>query len=91
MPGWLKFAVVLSILAAAGIGSLYVVDPDLGRELLGDTPIAPAPSVTTAYKWRDSKGNWQLTDRPPPQGTPYETLEANSDANILPSLNREKD
>ena len=41
--------------------------------------------VTTIYKWRDAQGNWQITDRPPPEGAPYEILKYRSDANILPS------
>lgn len=88
MSGWLKLVIVLLVLAGAGMGYLHLVNPELGRELLGDTPMAPAASVITAYKWRDAQGNWQLTDRPPPDGTPYETVEADSSANIMPSLQR---
>lgn len=91
VPGWLKLTVAACVAAAAGLGYLYFVDPRLGRELLGDTPIAPPPTVTTAYKWRDGNGNWQLTDRPPPAGTAYETIEASSDANIVPSLRSGQD
>ena len=89
MPGWMKLVVALLVLAGAGTAYLHLVDPELGRELLGNTPIAPTPSVTKAYKWRDAQGNWQLTDQPPPEGTPFETLETSSDANIVPSLKRD--
>ena len=91
VPGWVKLTLAASVVSAAAIGYLYFVDPGLGRELLGDPPIAPPPAVTTAYKWRDERGNWQLTDRPPPEGTPYETIEASSDANIMPSLKSGQD
>ena len=91
MPGWLKLLLVVVVVLGSGAGYLYLVDPELGRELLGDTPIAPPPRVTTAYKWRDEHGNWQLTDQPPPEGTPYQKLEAHSDANIMPSLKSAQD
>lgn len=86
MPGWLKFALLLAVAAAGGLGYVYFVDPELGREVLRGTPMAPPPAVTTAYKWRDASGNWQLTDRPPAPDIAYETLEAPHDANIMPSL-----
>ena len=85
MPGWLKFVAVLAVAAALGGGYLWFVDPELGRRVLRDTPLAPPPAITRAYKWRDAQGNWQLTDRPPPAGTPYETLEAHEGANVMPS------
>ena len=86
MPGWLKVLLALCAIAAAGAGYLYVLDPQLGRQLLGGTALEPAATVTTAYKWRDAKGNWQLTQEPPPEGTPYEVLETRSGDNIVPGL-----
>ena len=56
--------------------------------LLRGTPaasLAPPPAVTTVYKWRDATGSWQLTDRPPPAGTPYETVQARGARNVIPS------
>lgn len=85
MPGWLKLVLVLAVGTAAGAGYLYFIDPDLGREVLRGTPMAPSPAVTTAYKWRDAQGNWQLTDQPPAPGIEYEILEAHHDANIMPT------
>ena len=87
----MKVLVILIVVLAGGAGYLWFVDPQLGRELLGNTPIAPPSAVTTAYKWRDAQGNWQLTDQPPPEGTPYETIQADPSANVLPSLQRSKD
>ena len=87
----MKVLIILVVLLAGTAGYLWFVDPKLGRELLGDTPIAPPSTVTTAYKWRDAQGNWQLTDEPPPEGTPYETIQADPGANVLPSLQRGKD
>ncbi len=87
MPGWLKLVLVLGAAAALALAYAHFVDPQLGRKVLGGTPLAPS-AVTTAYKWRDAQGNWQLTDSPPPQGTPYEVVEAHGDANIIPSTRK---
>lgn len=89
MPGWLKFALTFCVVAVLAGGYLYLVDPQLGRQLLGGTPfasMAPPATVTTAYKWRDKKGNWQLTDEPPPAGIRYERLETRSGDNIVPAF-----
>ncbi|HEA26221.1 MAG TPA: hypothetical protein ENH92_03785 [Ectothiorhodospiraceae bacterium] len=36
----------------------------------------------TSYKWRDSEGNWQLSDTPPQNGH-YETIIVDPNTNIL--------
>jgi hypothetical protein len=85
VPGWLKPVLVLALAAGAAAGYLYLVDPDLGRRILADTPIAPPQSLTTVYKWRGADGGWQLTDRPPPGGTPYEVLQTRGARNVISS------
>lgn len=35
----------------------------------------------TLYRWDDAKGNPVISDRPPPVGTPYSTLDANYSGN----------
>ena len=86
MPGWLKLLLALVVATGAGGGYLYIFDPQLGRQLLSGTPLQLPASVVTAYKWRDAKGNWQLTAEPPPEGTACELLETRSDDNIVPAL-----
>ncbi|MDX1512227.1 MAG: DUF4124 domain-containing protein [Gammaproteobacteria bacterium] len=85
-PRWLAVALVLVLGLGGGAAYLYYVDRDLGRELLEKTPLKPPVSVTTAYKWKDADGNLQITDRPPADGTPYETMKIRSDANVVPAL-----
>ena len=87
--GWLV-VVAAVLVAAAGAGYLYY-DHELARKLLKDTPFAPAPRVTTVYKWQDAKGDWQITDRPPPDEIAYEVLEYRSDTNVMPLVPREED
>ena len=73
------------VIALAGIGAWLYLNPDEHRRLLADTPLAPKSSVTTAYKWKDASGTWQLTDTPPENGE-YETLQYRGDDNIMPAL-----
>jgi hypothetical protein len=36
------------------------------------------------YKWQNNQGVWQYTQKPPPEGVPFEEIEARSDVNVLP-------
>ena len=80
---------ILFILAAILTAVAWYVyhDPQLSREIKKEVDqILPAQQqTTTVYKWQDKAGHWQITDHPPPAGTSFETLEYQSDANIMPS------
>ena len=91
MSVWLKLLLALCVLVGAGGGYLYLFKPQLARQLLSDTPLALPGTSTTAYKWRDAKGNWQLTDQPPAAGIGYETLETRDGDNIVPAFAPKKD
>ena len=70
------------LLFAAGV---YVyLDPGLKSQLLNRTSGLGKPGTVQAYKWRNTQGEWQLTDTLPPEGIAYERLEHRSDENILP-------
>lgn len=74
--------IVLTLAAAAGVWRFY---PELVRPLVEQTPLKGALSTSTpVYQWRDAQGNWQVTDQPPPEGTPYQVKQYSLDANILP-------
>jgi hypothetical protein len=50
---------------------------------VGLSDIVPK-KTTRLFKWRDVRGNWQITDRLPPAGVDYEMLEYREDVNVLP-------
>jgi len=76
---WLLFALLL----AGGI-FLYL-NPEYRSRLLSSTSDMISPvSTSRIYKWRNDKGEWQLTDTLPPEGVTFETLEHRSDENVLP-------
>jgi len=77
--GWL----LLALLLAGGI-FLYL-NPEYRSRLLSSTSDMVSPvSTSRIYKWRNDKGEWQLTDTPPPEGVTFEILEHRSDENVLP-------
>jgi hypothetical protein len=76
---WLLIALLL-----AGGGYLYL-NPDAARQFRNQLP---TPEITRKpdrlYKWRNSAGEWQVTDAPPPAGISYERLDYRGDENVLP-------
>lgn len=75
---WLIFIVVV-----AGAIAAYL-DQDFRHWLLKTT--GTAPTETRIYKWQDNQGNWQITNTPPPAGTPYIEQEYLHDTNVIPAL-----
>ena len=70
------------LLFAAGV---YIyLNPELKSQLLNQTSSLGKSSTVQAYKWRNTRGEWQITDTLPPEGVTYELLEHRSDENILP-------
>jgi len=60
-------------------------NPDYKEQLQGLSSEAGITKKTArVYKWRNSAGEWQITDQPPPAGTEYERLDYREDVNVLP-------
>ena len=83
--GNMKILVLLIVIVVFAGGYLYL-HPEISRQLLQSTPLAPAPANTTLYKWRDATGQWQVTDTPPGPGIKYEILHYRSDVNVIPAV-----
>lgn len=81
-----QFLIALAIVAAGAAGYLALSRPglvrDVGREARA---LLPAPQgAAVFYRWRDDQGGVHIADTPPPPGTPYETVEADGEANLVP-------
>ena len=78
------FLVLLVLLLAAG-AYLYFY-PETGNRLLQGLKETGITQKKTdrIYKWRNDKGEWQLTDTPPPAGIEYEQTDYREDVNVLP-------
>ena len=79
----MRFAwLLVFLLFAAGV---YIyLNPELKSQLLNQTSSLGKSSTVQAYKWRNARGEWQITDTLPPEGVAYELLEHHSDENVLP-------
>jgi len=79
-----KKLLVLVLLAALALAAYVYWDPELRSRWLRGTPLVEQPRTTPLYRWRDAQGEWQISDRPPPPGTAYDTHEYSRDLNVLP-------
>jgi Domain of unknown function (DUF4124) len=81
--------VIVLVAVAAGAYSIYR-NPTVVNPLVEGTPLERAVrdtlGTTRLYKWRDAKGTVQITDEPPPEGTKFEKLDYQNDANVVPSV-----
>ncbi len=82
---------VVIVLVALAAGAYYVYrNPTVVSPLVEDTflegTVRGALGTTRVYKWRDAKGAVHITDEPPPEGTNFEMLEYQNDANVVPSV-----
>lgn len=86
----LKYFILLAIIATA---SLYIYqDEVLQKKLLGKVhQVAPEINQSTLYKWQNSKGEWQVTDKPPAKGIQYTTVSTGDQVNVLSNPSRKKD
>jgi hypothetical protein len=80
----MRFGWLLLVLLLAGATFLYLNPDYRSRFATSTTNLVTPVSTSRVYKWRNDKGVWQLTDKLPPEGVAFETLEHRSDENVLP-------
>lgn len=77
----------LALLAAAAAWAWWYYAPQtlpqVVREQLPVTREA-APQNPVLYKWKDDRGQWNITDRPP-DGRVFEEVRVDPDVNVLPA------
>jgi len=86
----LKYFILLGIIAAV---SFYIYQDDTFRsKILGKVhQIAPELNHSTLYKWQNSQGEWQVTDKPPKKGIAFTTISSQDQVNVMPgSANKKK-
>lgn len=81
----MKSTLIALALLAAALAALWRFYPEALTPFLSGTPLRQHVNTSTPlYQWQDAEGNWQVTDRPPPDGIPYEIRQYALDANLLP-------
>lgn len=80
----MRLAWLLLVLVLATVTTLYLF-PDAARQLRRQLPGGGFTHTTDRlYKWQDARGEWQVTDVPPPAGIPYQRQDYRDDVNVLP-------
>lgn len=84
-----KYLIFLSII---GLAAFYIYqDESLQMKLMGKVhEIAPELNQSTLYKWQNSKGEWQITDKPPAKGITFTTINSQDQINVMPSPSTKK-
>lgn len=80
----LKYLILISII---GFATFYIYqDKNLQKDLMGKVhEVAPELNQSTLYKWQNSKGEWQITDKPPAKGISFITISSQDQINVMPS------
>lgn len=85
----LKYFILITAIITT---SLYVYQDDsLQIKLLGKVhQVAPELNQSILYKWKNNKGEWQITDKPPLKGVAYTTVTSQDQINVMPSPSNKK-
>ena len=84
-----KYFILLTVVTTT---ALYIYqDEELQQKLLGKVhQVAPELNESTLYKWQNSKGEWQITDKPPSKGISFTTITSQDQINVMPSPSSKK-
>ena len=80
--------IILILMAVAIAAAVYVyLDPQLSQQVKQKAQqLTPDTHQSrTLYKWKDAQGQWQISDRPPTDGIPFETVQYDEAVNVMPA------
>jgi len=79
----LKYLIFFAIVVAA---TYYIYQDDaLRTKLIGKVhKVVPELNNSTLYKWKNNKGEWQITDKPPAKGITFTTINTQDQVNVMP-------
>lgn len=85
----LKYFILLTLIILV---TLYIYQDDILRsKLLGKVhQVVPEINKSTLYKWQNSKGEWQVTDKPPQKGIAFTTITTQDQVNVMPGPTKKK-
>lgn len=86
-----KLIIAATLLVLAGAVAVHYY-PEQAEPLLQGTPLKEMVATSKpVYQWQDDKGQWHITDAPPPKGIPYEVKRYPLDTNVLPPYEPDTD
>ncbi len=85
----LKYSILFIVIAVA---SFFIYQNEaLQTKLMSKVhQIAPELNQSTLYKWKNSKGEWQITDKPPHKDIIFTTITSQDQINIMPSPSNQR-
>ena len=83
LPAWVKKAVI-AVLVLGAVGGYLYYDPSLVEPYLRGTPLELPARTTRIYRWHNTDGTLEHSNRPPPEGIEFEVIEVSSDTNLMP-------
>jgi len=81
-----KFLLIIVVLLI--VAGIYVYQTPAYRawfERQSDEILPDTVTHNKVYRWKDQKGQWQLSDSPPAKGIDYEEVEYHKDTNVIPA------
>ena len=82
-----KFLLIVLAVLIGGAAYVYL-NPELRDQTRQEVDkLTGQDQSRTLYRWQDADGQWEITDSPPREGIPYETLRYDTEANVIPSEN----
>ncbi len=84
-----KYLILFSIIGAT---SFYIYQNEALRiKILGRIhQVAPELNKSILYKWKNNKGEWQITDSPPGKGIAFTTVTSQDQINVMPGPSSKK-
>lgn len=83
MKKWISILLVIGL----AFGIVYYKDPRVQsffKQQL-DQNLPEQITHSKAYRWKDKRGQWTVSDTPPADGSPYEEIQYHRDTNVIPA------
>ena len=85
----LRYFILLSVIGSASF--YFYQDKALRSKLMGGVhQVVPELNQSTLYKWKNNKGEWQVTDKPPRKGIIFTIITSQDQINIMPGPSSKK-
>jgi len=78
------WVLLLVVVILVGLAGYWYYQPQAAPGWVRGQLFKAAHTTVPLYRWQDERGQWHITDNPPP-GRHYETVTYRRDANVMPA------